>query len=69
MATVGEPGRDRLIVAIDEVVVIPAAGKGPQKVLHPSDFMWLGRKEARRLVRNSGDKEARFVTLAFKPVL
>jgi hypothetical protein len=64
----GEPDSDELVVAIDEILVGSAAGKGPETVLHSSDFVWVSRKNSGRIVRNASDKEARFVTLAFKPI-
>jgi quercetin dioxygenase-like cupin family protein len=66
-AALGETDRDALIVAIDESVVAAAAGKGPGTVLHPGDFVWIGQGETARVFQNDSDKEARVVTVAFKP--
>jgi quercetin dioxygenase-like cupin family protein len=67
-APIDTSGRDELFVAIDEIVVSPAAGKGPDKVLHSGDFLWISRNDARTLAKNPGEKEVRFATLAFKPI-
>ena len=66
-AAFGETDRDALVVAIDEPVIAAATGKGPGTVLHTGDFVWIGQGETARVFQNHSDKEARVVTLAFKP--
>jgi quercetin dioxygenase-like cupin family protein len=66
-ATLGDSDRDDLIVTIDESAVAAAAGKGPDKALHPGDFVWIGHGEAARVFKNNSEKEVRVVTVAFKP--
>ena len=61
--TLGDPNREELLVALDDGVVAPAAGKGPEKLLHPGDFQWLERGGLARVFKNYGDKEARFILL------
>jgi quercetin dioxygenase-like cupin family protein len=59
--------REELIVAVDEVVVAFAAGKGPERLLRPGDFVWLRQGGVARLMKNKSDKEARYITLELKP--
>jgi quercetin dioxygenase-like cupin family protein len=66
-AAVGSSDRDELLVAIDDVA-LKGAGKDPEKVLHNSDFVWLNRGDSKRMLKNAGDKEARYVVIAFKPL-
>jgi quercetin dioxygenase-like cupin family protein len=66
-ATLGDSDRDDLIVTIDESAVAAAAGKGPDKALHPGDFVWIGHGEAARIFKNTSEKEIRVVTVALKP--
>jgi quercetin dioxygenase-like cupin family protein len=66
-ATLGDSDRDDLIVTIDESAVAPAAGKGPDEALHPGDFVWVGRGETQRIIKNNSEKEVRVVTVACKP--
>jgi quercetin dioxygenase-like cupin family protein len=56
-----------LIVTIDESAVAAAAGKGPDKALHPGDFVWIGHGETARVFKNSSEKEVHVVTVALKP--
>lgn len=58
---------DELIVALDEAVIGFAAGKGPERLLHPGDCVWLGRGGVTRVFKNNGEKEARFITLEVQP--
>jgi len=66
-APVGDPDRERLIVAIDEIVVT-GGGHGGEKVLRAGDIVWLTAKDAPAMLKNIAGKEARIVTLAFKPI-
>ncbi len=54
---------DELIVALDEAVIAFAVGKGPERLLRPGDFVWLGWGGVTRVFKNNSDKEARFITL------
>jgi hypothetical protein len=56
-----------LIVTIDESTVAAAADKGPDKALHPGDFVWIGHREAVRVFKDNSEKEVRVVTVALKP--
>lgn len=58
---------EELIVALDEAVIAFAAGKGPERLLRPGDLLWLGRGGVARLLKNDGDKEARFIVLEMRP--
>jgi hypothetical protein len=58
---------EELIVALDPAGIAFAVGKGPERLLHPGDCMWLGRDGVARLFKNYGDKEARFITLQMQP--
>jgi quercetin dioxygenase-like cupin family protein len=66
-ATFGDSDRDDLIVTIDESRVAGAAGKGPNKSLHPGDFVWVGHGETAQVLNNDSEKEVRVVTVALKP--
>jgi quercetin dioxygenase-like cupin family protein len=66
-AKFGESANDDLVLAIDESVVAGAGEKGPDKVLHPGDFAWVGHGETARTFKNNTDKDMRIVTVAFKP--
>ncbi len=65
--TLRDPEHELLLVAVDEVVLAPAAGKGLERLLRPGDPVWLGRALVARLLKNNSDKEARYVTLEMKP--
>ncbi len=58
---------EELIVALDPVVIAFAVGKGPERLLHPGDCVWLGRGGVARVLKNNGDKQARFITLQMQP--
>jgi quercetin dioxygenase-like cupin family protein len=64
-ATLGDPGRPELIVALDAVAT--AGGKDPENSLRPGDFAWLAAGKASRLFENNSDKEARLISFALKP--
>jgi len=49
---------DQLVVSVDESVLAPTNGKGPERLLHPGDFAWLGRGGIARVLKNHSDKEA-----------
>ena len=59
-ARFGEPGRNDLIVVIDEAVV------GNRK-MPPGGTLWIARGGARRVINNNSEREIRVVTVAFKP--
>lgn len=63
----GDPRWEELIVALDEGVIAFAAGKGPERLLRPGDFVWLGYGGVAHVFKNGGDKEARFITLQMQP--
>ena len=67
-APIGSGDRDELVVAIDEAVIAPASGQGAAKTLPPGGFAWISRRGPRRVIKNAGGKQARFATLAFKPI-
>ena len=58
---------EELIVALDPAILAFAVGKGPERLLHPGDCVWLGRGGVARVFKNPGDKEARFITLQMQP--
>lgn len=62
-----DPRWEELIVALDGGVIAFATGKGPERLLRPGDSVWLGRGGVARVLKNSGDKEARFITLQMQP--
>jgi quercetin dioxygenase-like cupin family protein len=62
-----DPQREELIVALDEAVLAFAVGKGPERLLRPGDYVWLGRGSVTRVFKNNSDKETRFITLEMKP--
>jgi hypothetical protein len=68
-ATFGEPGRDELVVTIDQVVAAGMPGKGARQdqKLDAGSSVWIARGRAGRIFRNSSDKEVRVVTISFKP--
>ena len=59
-------GRDapQVIVALDAASISSGASKEQEKAMQPGDFVWIdgGHK---RVYRNSGDKEARFIEILF----
>jgi quercetin dioxygenase-like cupin family protein len=67
-APIGEADREQLVIAIDEVVIASTEGSGSGKMLHPGDFVWINRGDPPRVLKNTSDKQARFATLAFKPI-
>jgi hypothetical protein len=66
-ATLGDPGRSELIVALDAIAVTTAGGKNQGNSLHPGDFVWLDVAKAAQIFKNNGDKEARLILFALKP--
>jgi len=56
-----------LIVAVDDVV-LASSPKDPGKPLHAGVLLWLARRTPPAIIKNPGDKEARVVTLEFKPL-
>jgi len=58
---------EELIVALDPAVIAFAVGKGPERLLHPGDCVWLSRGGVARVFKNHGDKLARFITLQMQP--
>lgn len=58
---------EELIVALDQAVIAFAVGKGPERLLHPGDCVWLGRGGVKRVFKNNGDKQTRFITLQMQP--
>jgi hypothetical protein len=62
-----DPEHELLLVAVDDVVLAPAAGKGLERLLRPGDPVWLGRAEVAHVLKNDSDKGARYVTLVIKP--
>ena len=58
---------DQLVVSVDESVLAPAAGKGPERLLHPGDFAWLGRGGIARVLKNNSDQEAWFYRIEMRP--
>ncbi len=58
---------DQLLVSVEESVLAPAIGKGPERLLHPGDFAWLGRGGLARVLKNNGGKEAWFYRIEMHP--
>ena len=58
---------EELIVSVEESVLAPAAGKGPERLLHPGDFAWLGRGGMARVLKNNGVAEAWIYKFEFQP--
>jgi hypothetical protein len=64
--TVGESGPE-VIVALD-AATISGSSKEPGKTLKAGDFVWLdGGSGQGRAYKNAGDKDARFIEIAFQP--
>jgi quercetin dioxygenase-like cupin family protein len=59
-ATFGEPGRDDLVVTIDEALI---AGR---KCV-PGSSVWIARGGRERVLKNNSDQEVRVVTVSFQP--
>ena len=54
-----------LIVALDPASISHKAGKEPDHVLRPGDFMWFDGGNPEHVFQNHGDKEVRFIDLTF----
>jgi hypothetical protein len=68
-ATLGESGRDNLIVTIDEAAItgtLIKSAPADQKLGAGSRF-WIERGGAGRILKNNSDTEVRVVTVSFKP--
>lgn len=58
---------EQLVVSVEESVLAFATGKGPERLLHPGDFVWLGRGGMARVLKNNGGKEAWFYRIEMHP--
>ena len=59
-------GAPQVIVALDAASISSEPSQGPEKALQPGDFVWIdGGSGHKRVYRNSGEKEARFVEISF----
>jgi hypothetical protein len=65
-ATLGEPGRPILIVALDDGAAYRRGGAAETTLLS-GDFVWLDSGKAGQQFRNDGDKEVRLIVFAFRP--
>ncbi len=58
--------REELLVSLDQAVIGFAEGKGPERLLHPGDLVWIGRGGVTRVFKNASAKEARFFLIEMK---
>lgn len=59
---------EELIVSVEESVLAPATGKGPERLLHPGDFVWLGDGAGMpRVLKNNTGAEAWFYRFEMRP--
>jgi len=55
-----------LIVALDAATISSASAREPERKLKPGDFLWLDSDQgSMHKVRNSNDKDARFIQIRF----
>jgi hypothetical protein len=66
---IAQTATSHLIVALDPASISHKAGKEPDHVLLPGDFMWFDGGNPEHVFQNHNDKEVRFVDLTFKPLL
>ena len=63
----GDSPYPQLIVVLDAASISPASGDGADQALRPGDFVWFEKGGATRVFKNNSEKEARIVTMTFKP--
>lgn len=62
---IAQTAASHLIVALDPASISHRAGKEPDHVLRPGDFMWFDGGNPEHVFQNHNDKEVRFIDLTF----
>jgi hypothetical protein len=62
--TLDASAQSRLVVVLDEAVVVSAANN-PPKALHSGDILWRDGNSPAQMLENAGSKEIRLVTFTF----
>jgi quercetin dioxygenase-like cupin family protein len=63
---IGDHQQPGLVVVLDSDVMAGEKGSSEGKPVHSGDFLWLGQDKASKVLKNSGEKEARIILFTLK---
>jgi len=66
-ATLGETGRDVLVVTTERAEISTAPGKRTTRTLESGEPVWISRGKPRQILMNIGDRDLSILNVEFKP--